>query len=155
MTNGNGLMSPEDQKIAGEALQTSLVDLLGISLQGKQAHWNVTGKHFRPVHKQLDKVVSLARGHADTLAERAAAIGVSPDGRAETIARETSAPFGAGPVPDTEVVQKITKLLAETIAHLNEGIRDTDQADPVTQDMLISVAQDMQQQHWMFSVQMK
>lgn len=155
MTSSNGMMSPEDQKVTGEALQTSLTDLLGLSLQGKQAHWNVTGKQFRPVHKQLDKVVSLAREHADVLAERAAAIGVSPDGRAETIARDTSAPFGAGPVPDSEVVQKITKLLAETIAHLNEGIRDTEQADPVTQDLLITVAQDLQKQHWMFSVQTK
>lgn len=153
MANGNGLMTPEDQKVTGEALQTSLVDLLGLSLQGKQAHWNVTGRQFRSVHLQLDEVVAIAREHADTLAERASAIGVSPDGRADTIAREASAPFGAGPVPDTEVVVKMTKLLAEAIGHLHEAIRDTEQADPVTQDLLMSAAHDLQKQHWMFAVQ--
>lgn len=155
MTNGNGALTPEDQKITGEALQTALVCLIGLGLQGKQAHWNVTGPHFRSIHLQLDEVVALAREHADTVAERAVAIGVSPDGRAEIIARDASAPFGAGAVTDKEVISRMTQLLGEAVARLREGIKETEEADPVSQDLLIAAAHDLQKQHWMFSVQAK
>lgn len=154
MTNGNGSMTPEDRKVTGEALQTALVDLIGLSLQAKQAHWNVHGPNFRSVHKHLDQVVALAREHTDTLAERASAIGVSPDGRAETVARDATKPtFGSGAVTDKEVVKRMTKLLADIIARLREGIKDTDEADPVTQDLLISAAHDLEKHHWMFKAQ--
>ncbi|HEX6685187.1 MAG TPA: DNA starvation/stationary phase protection protein [Candidatus Limnocylindrales bacterium] len=154
MSNGNGSMSPEDRKITGEALQTAVVDLIGLSLQAKQAHWNVHGPNFRPVHLHLDEVVAASREHTDTLAERAAAIGVSPDGRAETVARDaTKPPFGAGPVTDKEVVKKMTKLLADVIARLREGVKDTEEADPVTQDLLIAAAHDLEKHHWMFKAQ--
>lgn len=148
-------MTPEEQKVAGEALQRALVDLIGLGLQGKQAHWNLTGPHFRSIHLQLDEVVATAREHADTLAERAVAIGVNPDGRAETVARDTKAPFGGGPVPDREVITRMVQLLAEIIGRLREGIRETDEADPVSQDLLIAVSHDLQKHHWMFAAQTK
>lgn len=156
MTNTNGLMSPEDRKITGEALQTALVELVGLSLQAKQAHWNITGHHFRSIHLHLDEVVAVARAHADTVAERAAAIGVSPDGRAETVARDVrSAPFGSGSVADMDVVAKTTQLLADVIVRVREGIKETEEADPVTQDLLMTVAHDLEKHHWMFKAQMQ
>jgi starvation-inducible DNA-binding protein len=156
MTNTNGAMSPEDRKITGEALQTALVELIGLSLQAKQAHWNVHGPNFRPVHLHLDEVVAAAREHADTVAERAAAIGVSPDGRAETITRDAAkARFGSGPVTDKDVVKGMTQLLADVVARLREGIQETDQADPVSQDLLINAAHELDKHHWMFQAQMK
>ena len=75
-------LSEEDLKLVGEALQGALVDLVDLSLVAKQVHWNVVGPRFRSVHLQLDEVVSTARKHSDTVAERASAIGVTPDGRA-------------------------------------------------------------------------
>ena len=156
MTNANGVMSPEDRKITGEALQTVLVDLIGLALQAKQAHWNVHGPNFRPVHLHLDEVVAVAREHADTVAERAAAIGVSPDGRAETVTRDASKPrFGGGPVADTKVVTGMTQLLADVIGRLREGIKETEEADPVTQDLLITAAEELEKHHWMFKAQIK
>lgn len=154
MTSGNGGMTPEDRKVTGEALQSALVALIGLSLQSKQAHWNVVGPNFRPVHLHLDEVVDTAREHTDTLAERAVAIGVSPDGRAETVAREaTSAPFGTGAVKDTEVIKKMTKLLSEVIMRLREGIGETEESDPVSQDLLIAACHDLEKHHWMFAAQ--
>ena|SRR5687768_9892050 len=148
-------MTPEEQKVTGEALQRALVDLIGLSLQSKQAHWNLTGPHFRSIHLHLDEVVATAREHADTLAERAVAIGVNPDGRAETVARDTKAPFGSGPVPDQEVITRMVQLLAEIIGRLREGIKETEEADPVSQDLLIAVSHDLQKHHWMFAAQGK
>ncbi len=69
----------------GRLLQDSLVELLGLSLIGKQLHWSVIGPLFRTVHTQLDELVDSWRDLADTVAERAVAIGIWPDGRASAI----------------------------------------------------------------------
>lgn len=86
MTMVRSTLPEPARRIAGDALQESLVDLLGLSLIGKQAHWNIVGPRFRSIHLQLDEVVSTTRSYADQVAERAAALGVSPDGRPETVA---------------------------------------------------------------------
>src|SRR6476620_7044886 len=80
-------LSEADRKAVGDALQGALVDLIDLSLLAKQVHWNVIGPRFRTVHLQLDEVVDTARRASDTVAERAAAIGVTPDGRPLTVAK--------------------------------------------------------------------
>ena len=39
-----------------DALQATLVELIDLSLQAKQAHWNVVGPAFKPVHEFLDEL---------------------------------------------------------------------------------------------------
>jgi len=58
------------QKLS-DNLQAVLVDLLELSIQGKQAHWNVVGKNFRDTHLQLDEIIDAAREFSDTIAEHA------------------------------------------------------------------------------------
>ena len=84
----------EDQArdITGAALQATLVDLVDLSLVAKQAHWNLVGRQFHDVHLHLDELVEKARKYSDQVAERAAAIGVSPDGRAATVASDSRVP---------------------------------------------------------------
>ncbi|AKH86137.1 ferritin [Streptomyces sp. CNQ-509] len=137
--------------VTGEALQGALVDLLDLSLQGKQAHWNLTGPLFRELHLQLDKMVKLARGHADTLAERAAALGVSPDGRAKTIAANSPLPdIGPGKISDQKVIDDVTDMLEKASARMRQRVADTDDTDLITQDLLITATQDLEQQAWFF-----
>ncbi|MCO5992356.1 Dps family protein [Actinoallomurus rhizosphaericola] len=146
---------PDDaRKVTGAALQESLVDLVDLHLLGKQAHWNLTGRNFRSLHLQLDELVDLARAHADTVAERAVAIGVNPDGRARTVAETTKVhQLDAGYLQDDKVVAAITDLLAQMIQRFRDRIETTDDSDLVTQDLLIAVAQDLEKQHWMFEAQ--
>ncbi|GAA4229275.1 DNA starvation/stationary phase protection protein [Actinomadura meridiana] len=146
---------PDDaQKVAGEALQGSLIDLIDLSLTAKQAHWNLTGRNFKVVHEHLDEIVALARGGQDDVAERAVAIGVNPDGRARTVADRTKNPqLEAGYLADDKVVAAITDLLAQIIARFRERITATDEPDPVTQDLLIAIARELEKQHWMFQAQ--
>ncbi|CAM5571718.1 Starvation-induced DNA protecting protein OS=Streptomyces glaucescens OX=1907 GN=SGLAU_28530 PE=3 SV=1 [Streptomyces glaucescens] len=80
MTVVKSTLPDDDRRVACDALQDTLVDLLGLSLIGKQAHWNIVGPRFRSIHLQLDEVVATARAHSDTVAERCAALGESPDG---------------------------------------------------------------------------
>ncbi|MET9095466.1 DNA starvation/stationary phase protection protein [Streptomyces cyaneofuscatus] len=147
-------LSESDLKLVGEALQGALVDLVDLSLVAKQIHWNVVGPRFRSVHLQLDDVVVTARQHSDTVAERASAIGVNPDGRAATVAEETairSVPEGW--IKDTDAVKALVDALGVVIGRMRERIEVTDAPDPVTQDILISLTADLEKHAWMFQAE--
>lgn len=143
-----------DRKVVGEKLQDALIDLIDLSLLAKQAHWNLIGRNFRSLHLQLDDIVSVARKHADRVAERAIAIGVNPDGRARTVA-DTSRiqQLDSGYLEDTAVIGAFTDILASVVARFRERVEATEKADPVTQDLLIEAARDLEQQHWMIQAQ--
>ncbi|GAB35107.1 Dps family protein [Gordonia otitidis] len=147
-------LTDEQKAITGHALQQTLVDLIDLSLVAKQAHWNVVGRNFRSVHLELDELVTVSREFTDQAAERATAIGVSPDGRAETVAKTAGTTgFGDGWTSDTEVITSIVDNLKAVIAGLRTRIDETEDADPVTQDLLISFAAKLEQLHWMWQAQ--
>jgi starvation-inducible DNA-binding protein len=147
-------LSDAAQKTAGAALQGALVDMIDLSLAGKQAHWNVYGHHFRSLHLELDEIVTHARTAADTLAERAVAIGLSPDGRAGTIAAESSLPaLSEGPLPDSEVVTLLVDQITTIVSSMRERIDATADPDPVTQDLLIGITAELEKQSWMLQAQ--
>ncbi|MGS2590797.1 Dps family protein [Streptomyces hebeiensis] len=144
----------EDLKIVGEALQGALVDLVDLSLVGKQVHWNIIGPRFRSVHLQLDDVVATARKHSDTVAERAAAIGVTPDGRAATVAATSGIDtVHNGWIKDADVVGFLVDALNSVVERMRERVRATDEPDPVTQDILIQVTADLEKHAWMFQAE--
>lgn len=146
---------PDDaRQVTGDALQSTLVDLVGLSLIGKQAHWNLVGPRFRSIHLQLDEVVTAARDFSDTVAERAAALGLPPDGRPETIASAFTLPSPKGGwVRDTDVVEVMVECLTAAIGRLRERIEATEKADPVSQDLLIGITAELEKQRWMFDAE--
>jgi starvation-inducible DNA-binding protein len=147
-------LSEDARKVTGDALQNALVDLIDLGLVAKQAHWNLTGRNFRSVHLELDKVVEIARNHADMVAERAVAIGVNPDGRVRTVADSTRlGQLEAGYLQDDKVIAAMTDLLAEIIRRFRAHIEATDATDLVSQDLLIAATRELEEQHWMFEVQ--
>ena len=147
-------LSEDARKVTGEALQDALVDLIDLGLVAKQAHWNLTGRNFRSVHLELDKVVEIARNHADVVAERAVAIGLNPDGRVRTVAESSRlGQLEAGYLQDDKVIAAMTDLLAEIIRRFRAHIEATDATDLVSQDLLITATRELEEQHWMFEVQ--
>ncbi|NUW39983.1 Dps family protein [Nonomuraea rhodomycinica] len=149
-----GPLSGEAKSTVAECLQGTLVDLVDLSLVAKQMHWNIVGTNFRSVHLQLDELVALAREHADTVAERAAALGVNPDGRSSTLAKSTKlAQPENGWIEDGKVVATIADILDGIGRRLRERIEATDEPDPATQDILIAIAQDIDKERWMFQAQ--
>ncbi|MFF5204730.1 Dps family protein [Streptosporangium sp. NPDC000396] len=147
-------LKPEDKKVVAAVLQGALVDLIDLALLSKQAHWNVIGHHFRSLHLQLDEIVAAAREHADTVAERAVALGCNPDGRSSTLASTTEVPqLEAGYINDGKVVAAMTDILSSIIGRMRERVAATDEPDPVTQDILIEITQDLEKHHWMMEAQ--
>jgi len=140
---------------AAAELQASLVELLDLALQGKQAHWNVVGPLFRPVHLELDELVESAHAAVDTVAERLSALGEVPDGRAATVAATTPfEPFPAGTVADREAVALIGARIDLLSAHLRERVERLG-ADPVSQGILIGIEEAFEKRAWMLRVQLR
>jgi starvation-inducible DNA-binding protein len=135
-------------------LQASLVELLDLALQGKQAHWNVVGPRFRPVHLELDEIVASAHDAVDTVAERLAALGGIPDGRAATVASTSQlGAFPDGTVADTDAVRLIGTRVDLLDQHLRERIGRMGD-DLVSQGILIGVAEVFEKHAWMLRVQL-
>ncbi|MDG9713917.1 MULTISPECIES: Dps family protein [Streptomyces] len=147
-------LSDASLKTVSEALQGALVDLVDLALVAKQIHWNVVGQRFRSVHLQLDEVVDIARKYSDTVAERAAALGIPPDGRAATVA--VGSGIGVTPegwVDDTTAVRTLVEALGAVITRMRGRVEATGEPDPVSQDIFIGITADLEKHHWMFQAE--
>jgi starvation-inducible DNA-binding protein len=147
-------LSDADRTSTGAVLQATLVDLIDLSLIAKQAHWNVVGPHFRSAHLQLDELVATARQYVDEVAERANAIGVSPNGKTRTVVESSGIPEYPDNWQSVEAtVAAIVETLSTLIARLRKRIDETDKSDLVTQDLLIALTAELEKQHWMWQAQ--
>ncbi len=149
-------LDPARRDVAAAALQAALVDLVDLSLIGKQAHWTVVGPQFRSIHLALDELVTAARDFADQSAERLTAIGVAPrrpcrDGGTRIGGTKG---FGDGWTKGEEVVAAIVDNIAAVVSRLRGHIDATAEADPVTQDLLIGQTARLEQLHWMWQAQL-
>lgn len=141
---------------ATEILESGLVDLIDLTLQGKQLHWNITGPTFLPVHRQLDEVVDDARIWADDIAERIVTIGGVASGQADYVARETSLPPAPpGTIGGEQAVAMMTERLAVVAAKLREAIGRLGDLDLASQDLIIEIVRGLEKHSWMFRVQTK
>ena len=148
-------LSHHEQAAIGGLLQATLVDLVDLTLLGKQLHWSVVGPHFRPLHLQLDECVERWRELADTVAERAVAIGCWPDGQASTVAATSQGvALDAGAVQDQALVYRLTHRLAEIGERNRERMNRLGELDPASEDVLIEVVRELETQLWMFRAQL-
>jgi starvation-inducible DNA-binding protein len=135
---------------AGEMLQLTLVDLIALSLIGKQLHWNITGHGFREFHLHLDELVDEWRELADVVAERALQLGFPADGRASAVVEQSS--VEAVEAGATEVDRGIREL-TERVASVDELVRQRmdrlGEIDLTSQDVLIEITRTLEKQLWM------
>ena len=144
-------------KASGELtknMQAVLVDLIELSLQGKQAHWNVVGRNFRDTHRQLDEIIEAAREFSDEVAERMRALHAVPDGRTATVAKSTPLPaYPTGEVSTTDTIDLITERLDATVATMRDVHDQVDEEDPTSADILHGIIEKLEQFAWMVSAE--
>src|ERR1700758_442122 len=127
------LAEPPARDAVGQQLQATLVELVDLSLLGKQLHWTVVGPLFRPLHLQLDELIDSWRELADTVAERAVAIGFYPDGQSATVARDTPVRgVERGELEDHVVVRELTDRLAAVAERARERMDRLGELDAAT-----------------------
>jgi starvation-inducible DNA-binding protein len=135
---------------AGHLLQLTLVELIALSLIGKQLHWNIAGPGFRDLHLQLDELVGEWQELSDTVAERAVALGFSPDGRAPTvIAQSELEPVEPGPTTVASAIHQLTHRIAEVDERVRKRSGRLGEIDLASQDVLIEATRTLEKQLWM------
>ncbi|MBE6483693.1 MAG: DNA starvation/stationary phase protection protein [Actinomycetaceae bacterium] len=133
-----------------KALQQALVDLTDLALLGKQAHWNIQGSRFRALHLALDEIVDQVRDDSDEVAERLAAIGGTPDGRAATVSAQSGVKqFDAGVLSVDDVYEQFEEMLLGASDRIKATLDDVDEVDHLSNDLLIGVAAGLEKQAWM------
>jgi starvation-inducible DNA-binding protein len=147
-------LSHHEQREVGLELQATLVELVDLALLGKQLHWSVVGPGFRPLHLQLDELVDAWRELADTVAERAVALGYWPDGQAGTVVGTSElGAVSSGAVADRDVVELLANRLIEVVSRARARMDRLDAVDLASQDVLIEVVRALEQQLWMVRAQ--
>ena len=153
-TNIPGLGTHVREEV-GNTLQATLVELIDLSLIGKQLHWNIVGPHFRSLHLQLDELVDSWHELSDTVAERAVAIGHSPDGQAAAVAASAGLkPVHGGQINDDEVVRVLTQRVEEVGARVRDRMDRLGELDVASQDVLTEVVRELEKQLWMVRAQL-
>jgi starvation-inducible DNA-binding protein len=139
----------------GRPLQETLIELVDLSLLGKQLHWSVVGPFFRSLHLQLDELVDSWRELADTVAERAVAIGHFPDGQAAALGAADIKGVERGPIEDDALVLALSERLADVAERIRARMDRLGELDLASQDVLIEVVRALEQQLWMVRAQLK
>ncbi|HTE66695.1 MAG TPA: DNA starvation/stationary phase protection protein [Candidatus Binatia bacterium] len=134
-------------------LQHSLVELIDLGLHAKQAHWNVVGPNFRSLHAQFDEITDMARLKADAVAERLAALQVSPDGTLVAVGESPLEPFPLGWLPGPRAVEAMLARLDHMARTNRTRINEIRDIDPVAETILVELAGELDKAAWMLRVQ--
>ncbi|MCE5288688.1 MAG: DNA starvation/stationary phase protection protein [Nocardiaceae bacterium] len=143
-----GMTKKDGAKVA-EILQKQLSTYNDLHLTLKHIHWNVVGPNFIGVHEMIDPQVVLVRGYADEAAERIAALGVSPQGTPGAIIKDrTWNDYSLGRDTVLAHLGALDVVYRGVIEDTRKAIADTEKLDPVTQDMLIGHAAELEKFQW-------
>ena len=142
-------MKTSDAHTVIDLLQDRLNSLNDLALTLKHIHWNVVGPHFIAVHTMLDPQVTAVRAMADEVAERIATLGGSPSGTPGALVKQRSwDDYSIGRADTTEHLAALDVVYTGIIEQHRAAIDKTEDLDPVTQDMLIGEAAQLEQFHW-------
>jgi starvation-inducible DNA-binding protein len=143
-----GLTDQQAATIA-DLLQKQLSTYNDLHLTLKHVHWNVVGPNFIGVHEMIDPQVELVRGYADEVAERIATLGASPQGTPGAILKDrTWDDYSVGRDTAQAHLAALDLVYNGVIEDTRRGIGETEKLDPVTQDILIGHAAELEKFQW-------
>jgi starvation-inducible DNA-binding protein len=141
-----------------EAVRTQSIALLGknlalaidLSLQTKQAHWNVKGPSFIALHELFDKVADEAREFVDLIAERITTLGGTAEGTLQAVsARTTLPPYPLTIASGPQHLEALSSALAAFGASVRHAIDESAGfGDADTADLFTEVSRETDKQVW-------
>jgi len=131
-------------------LQERLVDSIDLSLQAKQAHWNVKGPSFISLHELFDKIAEASEGYVDLVAERIVQLGGTAVGTRGPVDRKSSMPVY--PVTISSGKEHVAAL-SHALAFYGESLGTTlaqavELKDADTADILTEISRSVDKQLW-------
>jgi starvation-inducible DNA-binding protein len=144
-------LSDKDGREVADLLQKQLSTYNDLHLTLKHVHWNVVGPNFIAVHTMLDPQVDAVREMVDDVAERIATLGGSPKGTPGSIVKERSwDDYSVGRSDAIAHLGALDLVYSGVIESHRTAIDETEEADPVTQDLLIAQTAKLEEAHWMW-----
>ncbi|MCA9075859.1 MAG: DNA starvation/stationary phase protection protein Dps [Planctomycetaceae bacterium] len=131
-------------------LNQQLADTFDLYTQIKQAHWNVKGMDFMPLHLFFDELAENFIRYADMLAERATALG----GRAEGTARMAAANSRIDELPleltdGKDFVIALANRFSEYAASLRSAIDESAHwNDATSSDLFTEISREVDKSLW-------
>ncbi|WP_028060180.1 ferritin-like domain-containing protein [Candidatus Solirubrobacter pratensis] len=139
----------------GKQLQLTLVELIALSLAGKQSQWTSYGREFVSVHRHLDQVVGEWRELEDVVAGRAAAIGIALDwSSAAVIELDDHRPLEPGFTEVGCAVERLCSQLWDVALRVRRRGALVGTLDAVSQHVLTGVQRKLEDQLWMLRSQL-
>jgi starvation-inducible DNA-binding protein len=143
-----GLTDKQGLRLA-ELLQKQLSTYNDLHLTLKHIHWNVVGPNFIGVHEMIDPQVDAVRAYADEVAERIAALGSSPQGTPGAIIEDRDwDDYSVGRDTSQAHLAALDLVYNGVIEDIRHAIDQTEELDPVTQDILIGHARNLEKFQW-------
>ena len=142
-------LSEEGSAELTQLLQKRLSAYNDLHLTLKHVHWNVVGPNFIGVHEMIDPQVDLVRGYADEVAERIATLGGSPKGTpGAIIADRTWDDYSLERDTVTAHLAALDLVYTGVLTDLRKAIEQAGEIDPVTEDLLVGHAGELEQFQW-------
>jgi starvation-inducible DNA-binding protein len=142
-------LSQQDCQTLAALLQERLSAYNDLHLTLKHVHWNVVGPNFIGVHEMIDPQVDLVRGYADEVAERIAALGASPKGTpGAIIADRTWEDYSLERDTVPAHLAALDQVYNGVVEDLRKAIERAGEIDPVTEDLLVSQAGELEKFQW-------
>jgi starvation-inducible DNA-binding protein len=149
---------PLPDEVAGEIgrqLQLTLVELIALSLAGKQLQWSCYGREFLGVHRCLGELVGRWRALEDVVAGRAAAVGIALDGTAAAVIElDDHHPLEPGFIDATAAVERLGAQLWDVAVRVRERGELLGALDAVSQHVLAGVQRELEHQLWILRSQL-
>ena len=143
-----GMTDKQAAQVA-EILQKQLSRYNDLHLTLKHIHWNVVGPNFIGVHEMIDPQVELVRGYADEAAERIATLGYAPKGTPGAIIADRSWDDYSLERDTVQAHLAALDLVYDgVVGDTLRNIEETEELDPVTQDILIDHAAELEKFQW-------
>lgn len=147
-------MPVKTRKKVVELLNARLVDAIDLSLQAKQAHWNVRGPNFIALHELFDKIADHAEEQVDALAERITALGGTAVGTVRAVASRSTLKAYPENISSGEAhLQALAAAIATSAKASREAIEIADDLDDeVTADLFNEITGALDKDLWFVEV---
>jgi starvation-inducible DNA-binding protein len=139
----------------GRQLQLTLVELIALSLAGKQLQWTCYGHEFAAVHRHLGMLVDQWRALEDVVARRAAAIGMALDGSAAAVIElDDHRPLEPGFTEAAAAIERLCTQLWDVALRVRRREALLSSLDAVSHVVLVEVQRELEDQLWMLRAQL-
>jgi starvation-inducible DNA-binding protein len=143
-------LSREAREDVVALLNQQLADTFDLYSQTKQAHWNVKGAQFFPLHELFDKLAAELAGYTDMIAERATTLGGLAQGTVRMSAANSQLAECELDVTDSlPTVEALAERYAALARSTRQAIESADGLDDAdTADLFTEVSRGLDKALW-------